>query len=87
MEDTLSKSIQDYLKLIYELTENGEFASTSALAERLGISAPSVTGMLQKLCGLEPPLVVYQKYQGVKLTDAGRRAALGVIRHHRLIET
>ena len=86
MESTLTISIQDYLKHIYELTENGESASTNALAKKLNISAPSVTGMVQKLAASKPALVEYQKHQGVTLTREGRRAALEVIRHHRLLE-
>ncbi|HAV75967.1 MAG TPA: DtxR family transcriptional regulator, partial [Anaerolineae bacterium] len=83
----LTISIQNYLKNIYDLTENGETASTNALAAKLSVSAPSVTGMIQKLSTAEPPLVEYQKHQGVTLTRDGRRAALEVIRHHRLLET
>ncbi len=86
MEQTLTISIQDYLKNIYELTENGESASTNALAKKLNISAPSVTGMVQKLASAKPALVEYQKHQGVTLTREGKRAALEVIRHHRLLE-
>src|SRR5215210_5716266 len=86
MEQTLTISIQDYLKNIYELTENGETASTNALARKLNISAPSVTGMVQKLASSKPALVAYQKHQGVTLTNEGRKAALEVIRHHRLLE-
>lgn len=86
MEQTLTISIQDYLKNIYELTENGETASTNALARKLNISAPSVTGMVQKLASAKPALVEYQKHQGVTLTKEGRKAALEVIRHHRLLE-
>ena len=86
MEQTLTISIQDYLKNIYELTENGESASTNALARKLKISPPSVTGMVQKLASANPALVEYQKHQGVTLTKEGRRAALEVIRHHRLLE-
>jgi DtxR family Mn-dependent transcriptional regulator len=86
MEPMLTISIQDYLKSIYELTENGETASTNALAKKLKISAPSVTGMIQKLASAKPALVEYQKHQGVTLTKEGRRAALEVIRHHRLLE-
>ena len=86
MEQTLTISIQDYLKHIYELTESGESATTNALARRLNISAPSVTGMVQKLASAKPALVEYQKHQGVTLTREGRRAALEVIRHHRLLE-
>lgn len=86
MAQPLTISIQDYLKHIYELTENGESASTNALAKKLKISAPSVTGMIQKLASAKPALVEYQKHQGVTLTKEGRRAALEVIRHHRLLE-
>jgi DtxR family Mn-dependent transcriptional regulator len=86
MDHTLTISIQDYLKQIYELTEHGGSASTTALARKLNISAPSVTGMVQKLASAEPALVEYQKHQGVTLTKAGRKAALEVIRHHRLLE-
>jgi DtxR family Mn-dependent transcriptional regulator len=87
MEQTLTISIQDYLKNIYELTENGENASTNALASKLNIKPASVTGMVQKLASAKPALVEYQKHQGVTLTKDGRKAALEVIRHHRLIET
>ena len=86
MKTALTISIQDYLKNIYELTENGESATTNALAKKLNISAPSVTGMVQKLASSKPPLVEYQKHQGVTLTNDGRKAALEVIRHHRLLE-
>ena len=86
MDKTLTISTQDYLKHIYELTENGEAASTNALAKKLNISAPSVTGMIQKLASSEPPLVEYHKHQGATLTMEGKRAALEVIRHHRLLE-
>jgi DtxR family Mn-dependent transcriptional regulator len=86
MQHTLTISTQDYLKNIYELTENGGHASTNALARQLKISAPSVTGMLQRLASAKPPLVEYQKHQGVMLTREGRKAALEVIRHHRLLE-
>jgi len=86
MIELLSDSIQDYLKIIYELTQSGETASTTALARRLGIAPASVTGMMQKLASTKPALVEYHKHQGVTLTAAGKRAALEVIRHHRLIE-
>lgn len=86
MDQTLTISIQDYLKNIYELTENGDSASTNALAKKLNVSAPSVTGMVQKLASAKPALVEYQKHQGVILTREGKRAALEVIRHHRLLE-
>lgn len=86
MEQTLTISIQDYLKHIYELTESGELASTNALAQRLNIKPASVTGMVQKLASAKPALVEYQKHQGVTLTKEGKKAALEVIRHHRLLE-
>src|SRR5512138_2242351 len=86
MEQTLTMSIQDYLKNIYELTESGESASTNALARKLSVSAPSVTGMVQKLASAKPALVEYHKHQGVTLTKEGKKAALEVIRHHRLLE-
>ena len=86
MEQTITISIQDYLKNIYELTENGENASTNALAKKMNVRAPSVTGMVQKMASSKPALVEYQKHQGVTLTREGKRAALEVIRHHRLIE-
>jgi DtxR family transcriptional regulator, Mn-dependent transcriptional regulator len=86
MEKNLTISIQDYLKNIYELTENGESASTNALAKKLNIKPASVTGMMQKLASAKPALVEYQKHQGVTLTKQGRKAALEVIRHHRLLE-
>lgn len=86
MKQKLTISIQDYLKVIYELTESGESATTNALAQKMKVSAPSVTGMIQKLASSKPALVEYQKHQGVTLTREGRRAALEVIRHHRLLE-
>lgn len=82
-----STSTQDYLKTIYELTENGSPASTNDLARELNVKPASVTGMIQKLASEKPPLLEYQKHQGVTLTSAGKKAALEVIRHHRLLET
>ena len=82
-----STSIQDYLKRIYDLTENGSPASTNDLARELKVKPASVTGMIQKLAAEKPALVTYQKHQGATLTPAGKRAALEVIRHHRLLET
>ncbi len=87
MEQHLTVSVQDYLKHTYELTESGESASTNALAERLAVRPASVTVMVQKLATSNPALVEYQKHQGVTLTEEGRKAALEVIRHHRLLET
>jgi DtxR family transcriptional regulator, Mn-dependent transcriptional regulator len=80
----LTDAIQDYLKEIYKLEAAGRRATTSALAEVLEISAPSVTAMLKKLATLG--LVEHERYRGAKLTEQGERVALEVIRHHRLIE-
>ncbi len=85
--NAITESTQDYLKYIYELTEDGQPAATSALAACLGVSPASVTGMVQKMASSEPPLVEYRKHQGARLTPEGERAALEVIRHHRLVET
>ncbi len=87
MRKRYSQSTQDYLKSIYYLTENGSSASTNDLSKWLNFAPASITGMLKKLASAEPPLVNYRKHQGVKLTEVGERAALEVIRHHRLLET
>ncbi len=87
MSKTLTPSIQDYLKHIYDLGQGDRMVSTLELAQRLNVAPASVTGMVQKLASAQPPLVIYKKHQGVTLTRAGRRAALEVIRHHRLLET
>jgi DtxR family Mn-dependent transcriptional regulator len=86
MIETLTAPIQDYLKAIYELCARHGSASTSALAERMGVTAASATGMIQRLAAATPPLVAYRKYQGATLTAEGERAALKVIRSHRLLE-
>lgn len=87
MSEIITQSIQDYLKHIYELNKHGSSASTNDIAARLNIAPASVTGMLQKLANSTPPLVIYKKHQGVTLTKNGEKAALEVIRHHRLLET
>jgi DtxR family Mn-dependent transcriptional regulator len=82
-----TEAVDDYLKAILELSGNADARVTgNALAAHLGIRAASVTGMLQKLAALDTPLVAYEKHRGVRLSDAGRRRALEVIRHHRLLE-
>lgn len=86
MSEPLTQSIQNYLKHIYELNKDGVPASTTELAARLNLAPASVTGMLQRLASSSLPLVIYKKHQGVTLTKAGQRAALEVIRHHRLLE-
>ena len=82
----ITPPIEDYLKVVYMLVrERGEErASTSAIAERMEVSAASATNMMQKLADMR--LVEYVPYRGVSLTDAGEKIALEVIRHHRLIE-
>lgn len=80
----LSHNIEDYLKAIYLFTRDGA-ASTSDIAAQLDVSPASVTGMLKKLD--EVGLVRYESYKGVTLTHSGRKVALEIIRHHRLIET
>lgn len=80
----LSSSIGDYLKAIYLLSLEGQ-VSTNALASQLGISSPSVSGMLSKL--QEQGLIDYERYKSVKLTPKGEREALRLLRRHRLIET
>ena len=81
-----SEAVEDYAKAIYALSQRGEGAvTTSALAERLGVSPGSVTAMLKRM--VEMGLVDHELYQGSSLTEAGERVALEVIRHHRLIES
>jgi DtxR family Mn-dependent transcriptional regulator len=87
MSHGLSESVDDYLKAILELGGAEDAAvSTNALAERLTVRTPSVTGMLQKLSAQRPSLVLYEKHRGVRLTAAGRRRAWELVRHHRLLE-
>jgi DtxR family transcriptional regulator, Mn-dependent transcriptional regulator len=82
-----SESVDDYLKAILELggAEDSR-VTTNALAERLGIRTPSVTGMLQKLAAQRPALVFYEKHRGAQLTATGKRRAWELVRHHRLLE-
>ena len=84
--EKLTHAVEDYLKAVYSLTGEEGRASTNALAQELGVSPASVTGMIQKLAAGDPPLLDYQKHRGVALTKVGRDAALRTIRHHRLIE-
>lgn len=80
-----SHAIEDYAKAIYVLETRGrEPVSTTALAERLNVTPGSVSAMVKKLAEID--LVTHTPYHGVRLTPAGRRTALEVIRHHRLLE-
>lgn len=80
----LSESQEDYLKQIYILTGNGKPVATLRLAEVLDVKPASVTNMLKKLA--DSGMVVYEPYRGAGLTDTGRRVALEILRHHRLLE-
>jgi DtxR family transcriptional regulator, Mn-dependent transcriptional regulator len=80
----LTVAVQDYLKAIYALETEGKRVTTSALAARMGVRAPSVTAMTKRLAELG--LVERAPYRGVVLTEDGRRGALEVLRHHRLLE-
>jgi DtxR family transcriptional regulator, Mn-dependent transcriptional regulator len=82
--DSLTRSVEDYLKAIYQLSPEGRPASTSEIAHLLALSPPSVTGMVKRLS--EHGLLEHVPYRGVQLTDEGRRAALRMVRRHRLIE-
>ncbi|MEM6784192.1 MAG: metal-dependent transcriptional regulator, partial [Bacteroidota bacterium] len=79
-----TQAIEDYAKAIYDLTRDADAVGTSALAERLDVAPASVTGMLKKLAAMN--LIVYERYHGAALTEAGRKLAVEVIRHHRLVE-
>jgi DtxR family Mn-dependent transcriptional regulator len=77
--------VEDYAKAIYALQDRGDGAvSTTALAERLGVTAASASGMVRKLD--DQGLVSHVPYRGVRLTEDGTRLALEVLRHHRLLE-
>jgi len=80
----LSESIQDYLKSVYKLQSADSVVTIGALARDQGVAPASASAMVKKLAALE--LVTHEPYGGAKLTEAGERVALEVIRHHRLIE-
>ena len=86
VRDTIfSPAVEDYAKAIYQLAEQcGGAVSTNALAERLAVTPASASGMVRKLDELG--LVEHVPYKGVRLTDAGVRLALEMLRHHRLLE-
>jgi len=83
-ETSYSEAIEDFLKAIYLLEQEHERVQTSMLAEALNITAPSTTEMAKKLA--KANLVVHEPYRGISLTPAGKRVALEIVRHHRLIE-
>jgi DtxR family Mn-dependent transcriptional regulator len=80
----LSRSVEDYLKAIYHLSSQGGFAATSDIAGMLMVAPPSVSGMIRRLS--DTGLIEHVPYRGVQLTNQGRRAALRMIRRHRVLE-
>jgi len=80
----LSSAAEDYLKEIYKLQDTCDVVSTNAIAERMKVSAASVTNMIKRLA--EMGLVTHVPYQVIALTEAGQKVALEVLRHHRLLE-
>lgn len=85
MTALLSRSVEDYLKAIYQLSERSGSAGTTEIAERLELTPASVTGMVKKLA--ESRHLEHAPYRGVRLTSEGRQAALAVMRRHRILET
>jgi DtxR family Mn-dependent transcriptional regulator len=81
----LTRSVEDYLKSVFHLTSQGGFATTSGIAEMLEVAPPSVSGMMKRLS--ETGLIEHVPYRGVQLTPQGRRAALQMIRRHRILES
>ncbi len=86
MARRLSDTVEDYLKIIYHLSNGEGRVSTGRIAGELAVSPASVTDMIQRLAAEKPPLLDYRKHQGVALTESGTKAALEIIRHHRLLE-
>jgi DtxR family transcriptional regulator, Mn-dependent transcriptional regulator len=82
---SLSRSVEDYLKAIYSLQEQGDVASTSAIAQLLDVQPGSVSGMVKRLA--EAGYVEHERYRGARLTELGEREALRIIRRHRVLET
>lgn len=83
-DESLTGPVEDYLKTIYEIGRGTVAVATNDIAQRLDIAPASVSGMVRRLA--EQGLLGYERYRGVTLTDAGRRAALRTIRRHRVIE-
>src|SRR5438445_8566588 len=81
---SVTQAVEDYLKAIYKLTNDAENVTTSEIAGRVRTTPAAVTKMLRHLQKLH--LVTYTPYRGVRLTSAGEKIALEVIRHHRLLE-
>jgi DtxR family Mn-dependent transcriptional regulator len=79
-----TEAVEDYLKAVFDLTSTRGSATTSTLAELLGVAPPSVSAMLIRLAADD--LVVRPAAHRVELTDHGRRHAVAVVRRHRLVE-
>ncbi len=101
VQDLRTEAVENFLKAVYILQQQVDPVPTNLLAQMLNIKAPSVTDMVKRLSGTEDdkdkkrdkkesklttPLLDYEPYRGVRLTPIGRRIALEVIRHHRLLE-
>jgi DtxR family Mn-dependent transcriptional regulator len=80
----LSEAIQHYLRAIYKLGVDGDRVTVTSLARAQSVSPASASAMVKKLAALD--LVEHSPYRGVRLTPAGERVAVEVIRHHRLLE-
>lgn len=80
----LSQAVEDYLKTIYKLESEGVGASTTKIAEAMDVSSASATNMIKRLSKMG--LVDYRSYKGARLTKTGKKIALEIIRHHRLLE-
>ena len=80
----LTEPVEDYLKAIYAIGKGIGPAATNEIAQRLALAPASVSGMVRRLAN--QGLLAYERYHGVKLTEAGRRAALRTLRRHRVIE-
>jgi DtxR family transcriptional regulator, Mn-dependent transcriptional regulator len=80
----LSESIQDYLKCVYKLHATDGRVTIGAIARDQSVSPASASSMVKKLAALD--LLEHEPYRGARLTEAGERVALEVIRHHRLLE-
>lgn len=83
-EESLTGPVEDYLKAIYEIGRGSVAVATNDIAQKLELTAASVSGMVRRLA--EQGLLSYERYRGVTLTETGRRAALRTIRRHRVIE-
>lgn len=79
-----SIAVEDYIKAIYQLQADARVVTTTALADSLHVSPASASNMVKKLAARK--LVRHSPYRGIELTKAGEKMALGIVRHHRLIE-